>query len=133
MLGGRYETLTERINAEFFVDRRGRCVKYQPHYEYDEAGTVLWLDREDKPYYLTSLHAEIGRQVLGDELHGSYTLQNEGWVVVGECGYSFPFCKRKPTQSQIDTMFDLGYPICREEAWMNSDNTTISVWEFHER
>ena len=128
----RYSTLTERINAEFFVDRSGKSVKYQPHYEYDEAGTVTWLDKEDKPYALVSLHSEIAQQVLGGRFNGACKeLENEGWTVVGRCGYNFPYCMRKPTQKQIDAMFDLGYTKCCEELWKDGEDKWITVWEFH--
>lgn len=110
---------TKRIEQEYWVDRYGKKITYTPE-EGEDLSEII------------SMHDEILRQMFGF----STTITREeagrsfGWVLVGSCCYCHPLALSKPTQDQINTLFDEGYQ-CLEETVFNGTNTR--VWFFHRR
>lgn len=135
-------TLTERIDREFYVDRYGHIVRYQPHWEpitVTLSNGFTFTDRADEdtdPWHHVSLHTEILRQHVGDEAYyvggydrrGTDYLERElGWIGVGKCTWSEPRAYIRPTQDQINTLFDLGYIHMTEDVFYG---TTQRFWYF---
>ena len=84
----------ERIEKQYFIDRKGICHKWK--------GTA----KESKEY--TSLHYGIAEQLFPDMDYPDDYLMKEGWVMMGSSCYTQPVMHCMPTQAQIDTLFDLG-------------------------
>lgn len=134
-----YRTLMERIDLEFYVDTYGNIIKYQPYFEpvevvLSDGNSFTKYDENDNPFKHPSLHSEILCQYIGDEKFYVEKVDNTdvleidmGWIAVGKCCYVNPISYKKPTQSQINTMLDLGYAKIKEDFFYGTDK---SYWEF---
>lgn len=125
----KHESEEERRITEYWIDRYGREIRYQPidpYYDrYDETtGEYTHIER------VCSYHDEIIRQVFGEDttLTREDVMKQHGWIQMGSTCYHFPLTRRKPTQSQLDKLFDLGYIRCEEEFFYGS---TERFWHFY--
>ena len=75
---------------ECLLDRRGNI-----HY---------YKDKGSQP---VSKHEEIAKTILKEEERPLDLLINQGWIVLGS-KFKGPYSAKKPTQSQINKLFDLG-------------------------
>lgn len=83
----------KRIDKQYFIDRRGKVHKYKGNIE-DE---------------ICSIHNRIADDLFPKVMGNAqdYIMQR-GWILIGSCVYSTPISKKKPTQAQINKLFDLG-------------------------
>lgn len=110
-----YEKLSERIENEFLVDRCGKIHRVTPYLSEHEKD-------EDKPHEVCSFHARIAQCLFPDSINASETIRKLGWIIIGQLGNKLPHCEKHPTQSQLNTMFDLGYKL------MDSDSSELFIF-----
>lgn len=79
-----------RKKYQFYIDRKGKVHKY--------AGNT-----DD----VISIHYQIAHKIYPKEERPEDRLLNEGWVLCGSSVYNCPIIHKKPTQAQIDKLFDL--------------------------
>jgi hypothetical protein len=82
----------ERLEKEFWIDRFGKVYKF----------------KGELKDHITSFHAEIAYDLFPGLRDSKTYLMDLGWVMVGSVVYNCPIIHKKPTQSQINTLFDLG-------------------------
>ena len=80
------------VDAQFFIDRRGRIHKY----------------KGDMMEELISIHYEIADALFPGMGYPDDHLMKLGWVMVGSSVHSMPIIHKEASQSQLDTLFDLG-------------------------
>ena len=83
---------TERVDKQYYIDRKGNVVKYDGP-----------LDEE-----IVSIHYMIAQSIYPDQRDPERILLRLGWVLVGSTVYCQPIAHKKPSQKQLDTLFDLG-------------------------
>lgn len=100
------ETFQERVDNEYWIDAKGRVVKYKgPKPEIIDEGTPYAFEDDQ----IVSLHYEIAKAEFPDlEYPDDYVEKKLGWIKVGCFAYGCPIIRKEPTQKQIDTLFDLG-------------------------
>lgn len=81
----------ERKKYQFYVDRSGRVYKFKGNCE-----------------EFTSVHYEIAKKIYPDLEFPEDKLMNEGWILCGSSVYNSPIIHQKPSQAQLDKLFDLG-------------------------
>ena len=85
----------ERIETQYFIDTEGK--------EHRWAGTIKEADR------YSSLHYGIAEKLFPKvDVPDDYVMDKLGWVMMGSSVYTTPIIHKKPTQAQIDKLFDLG-------------------------
>jgi hypothetical protein len=83
--------MNNRIDNEYLIDRRGRIIKYT-----GDANST-W-----------SIHEAIALQLF-PHLKDAYShVAKLGWIIIGSDIYQGPVAYNEPSQSQINTLFDLG-------------------------
>lgn len=97
-----HETLSERIDGEFFIDTSGKIIKLK-----------LSPEDIDSLDNMASLHSTLARKILNDDwsiIDPQKILNDKGYIIFGRVWGTYPPHSYKlPTQSQIDILFDLGY------------------------
>lgn len=88
------ESARERIANQFWIDRDGK--------EYHWQGSL------EDAWDMISLHYEIVYELFPDVENPKDYVMNLGWILVGSTVYSCPIINKKPSQAQIDKLFDLG-------------------------
>lgn len=86
------ETNKERKQKEYWIDRSGKIHKF----------------KGDLGCEYASLHSEIASRFYPESNRPTDILMNLGWIMVGSTVYSHPIIHKKPSQAQIDTLFELG-------------------------
>lgn len=88
----------DRINKQYFIDTDGKCYKY---------------DGDDEE--IVSIHYEIAHRLFPNAKSPDDVLMNLGWVMVGSSCYHTPIIHKKPTQAQINKLYELNlyYRLCR--------------------
>lgn len=105
-----YEKLSERIENEFLVDRYGKIHKVTAYLSEHEK-------YEDEPHKICSFHARIAQCLFPNSINASETIRKLGWIIIGQLGNKLPYCEKYPTQSQLNTMFDLGYKLIHSDSY----------------
>lgn len=82
----------ERKEKEYWIDTSGKIHKFK--------GDLT----EEYP----SLHSAIASQFYPDSNKPTDILMNLGWVMIGSTVYSHPIIHKKPSQAQINKLYDLG-------------------------
>lgn len=82
----------ERIDQEYWIDRQGKIHKYTGDLNAD----------------IISMHSEIAHRFYPESNRPKDILMNLGWVMIGSVVYTIPIIHKKPTQSQLNTLNDLG-------------------------
>jgi len=81
-----------RVEKEYWIDRRGRVLKYQGAIERT----------------LISMHYEVAKEAFPELEYPKDHVMKKGWVMVGSTCYGCPMVDRKPTASQLKTLTELG-------------------------
>jgi hypothetical protein len=89
--------LHQRVDSEFYIDPDGRIIKSTLEEAKD------WI----------SLHLGIAERLYPDVEHADDYLFEMGWISIGSAAYGIRI-KSEPTQSQIDTLYELGYRRIRD-------------------
>ena len=79
-----------RKKEQYFIDRDGKCHKFKG----DDSDII-------------SIHYEIAHSLYPDAKNPDNILMNLGWILVGSSVYSSPIIHKKPTQAQINKLYDL--------------------------
>lgn len=122
----RYEM--KRLDEQFYIDKQGEIIKYKINNIDDIVG-----------YY--SVHEALAKQIL-ETLY--YTNDYKpfksakdcvmalGFIIIGAaCGNRSPFSIKEPTQSQLNTMFDLGYSLTEKTfSYVDEYNNCITEYLF---
>ena len=80
-----------RKENQYYIDRRGKCHKYNKNIE-----------------DIVSVHYQIASKLYPDARNPDDVLMKLGWVMIGSSCYIHPIIRRKPTQSQINTLDRIG-------------------------
>ncbi len=86
------DDMKKRVDTQFFIDRRGRIHKY----------------KGDMMEEVVSIHYKIADVLYPGMDYPDDHLMKLGWVMMGSSVYSTPITHKKVSQSQLDTLFDLG-------------------------
>lgn len=93
--------MDKKYNIEINKERK------QKEYWIDRSGTIhKFIGDLSKEY--ASLHSEIATQLYPESNRPTDILMNLGWVMVGSTVYSHPIIHKKPSQSQINKLDELG-------------------------
>jgi len=90
------KTPQERILTEYWICRRGRIVRYK-------------LKQNDDIEDIVSFHNAIARQHFPNSKNPEKSAEVAGWVKVVNRLFKHPSIERVPTQSQLNTLFGLGW------------------------
>lgn len=82
----------ERKTKEFWIDRSGNIHKF----------------KGDLTQEYASLHSEIASKLHPDSNRPTDILMGLGWIMIGSTVYSHPICHKKPSQAQINQLFEIG-------------------------
>lgn len=81
----------------------------------DRLEKQFWISPKGDPEYLEedidpiSVHFEIAKKFYPEERYPEDRLMAQGWIKVGSTSYlGASLIHSEPTQSQLDTLFDLG-------------------------
>lgn len=81
-----------RVKKEFFIDPEGKIHKY----------------KGDLSIEIVSIHSEIASVFYPESNRPTDVLLNIGWCMVGSTVYAVPIMNKKPTQQQINKLYELG-------------------------
>ena len=80
------------VDKQFWIDTYGKIYKYTG----------------DLSVYIVSFHSEIANELFPDVPNPGRYIEKLGWILVGSTVYSSPIITKKPTQSQINVLDQLG-------------------------
>ena len=90
----------ERINAQYYIDRLGKKIKYKKMYN-------PRIPIED----IISIHAEIARALFPNITYPKdpeeYIMNTLGWILVGSTCYRWPITHEEPSNKQIKVIIKL--------------------------
>ena len=87
------EVNTERQERQFFINAVGDVIRF----------------KGDLSEEYISLHYEIAHQEYPQlKYPEDFVTKKLGWITVGSTVYHTPIIEKKPTQAQINTLYDLG-------------------------
>ncbi|MFD0762992.1 hypothetical protein ACFQZW_12950 [Lutibacter aestuarii] len=111
-----YKKNKDRIDVQFFIDRRGNIHKYK--------GCMF---KE-----VVSMHYEIANNLFQNIKYPRKpddVVMNLGWILIGSSVYGSAIIKKKPTQAQIKALTRIGLydRLCFEHKgyWINYDKYKI--------
>jgi len=81
-----------RVEKQYYIDLKGRIHKYKGDLSED----------------IISIHLLIADNLFPDVIDPDDYIMDLGWILIGSSVYNSPIIHKKPTQKQIDTLFDLG-------------------------
>lgn len=83
----------ERLKKQYYIDTYGDVHKVKDGVNYDQH---------------SSIHYAISKNLYPDQEYPCDHVMNKlGWICVGSSVYNAPIINKKPTQKQLDTLFDL--------------------------
>lgn len=86
-----YKDNKERQERQYFIDREGNVHKYMG-------------DLNDE---IISMHSRIAQSFFQESNNPEEVLRKLGWILVGSTVYHVPIISKKPTQAQINRLFEL--------------------------
>ena len=86
-----YKDNKERQEKQFYIDREGIVRKYGG-------------DLNDE---IISIHYRIAKSFFSRSDNPEEVLRKLGWILVGSTVYHAPIISKKPTQAQINRLFEL--------------------------
>ena len=86
-----YEYNKERQEKQFYIDREGIVRKYEG-------------DLNDE---IISIHYRIAKSFFSQSDNPEEVLRKLGWILVGSTVYHAPIIHKKPSQAQINKLFEL--------------------------
>jgi hypothetical protein len=86
-----YQDNLERSNSQYYIDREGNVQKYKGD-----------LNEE-----IVSMHFRIAYDLFPESKDPEGILNRLGWIQVGSTVYHVPIIYRKPSQAQINKLFEL--------------------------
>lgn len=81
----------ERVDTQYFIDLKGKIHRYKGSIDED----------------ITSMHYRIAKQAFPELEYPEDHVKKLGWILVGSTVYHTPIIHKKPTQAQINTLYDL--------------------------
>lgn len=111
-----YKTMAERVDAEFWIAPNGKTHKYKP------------TEDETDPFSVNSLHESIARSLFPSIPRPGDYMGKIGWIAFGVLGDLAPTCYKEPTQSQINTLFDLGYTHTKAQGFVHGSWQDVYVF-----
>lgn len=87
-----YKYNKERQKQQFYIDREGNVHRYMG----------------DLSEEIISFHYQIAKSFFQESDNPEEVLRKLGWILVGSTVYHAPIIHKKPSQAQINRLFDLG-------------------------